>query len=140
MKALTLTQPWAWLVLHAGKSIENRRWNTKFRGQFLIHASKKMGVSDYQAAMRTQGEVDGCMTIPPFGEVPLGGIVGVAKLVHVAPPGKKAGAWHFEDQHGFFLTDVRPLPFIPCSGALNFWTVPPEVAARCEVAIAEAVS
>ena len=29
MKALSLRQPWAWAVVHAGKSIENRRWNTR---------------------------------------------------------------------------------------------------------------
>lgn len=32
MKGLSLRQPWAWAVVHAGKTIENRRWNTSFRG------------------------------------------------------------------------------------------------------------
>ncbi len=39
MKALSLRQPWAFAVVHLGKSIENRRWNTAFRGDFLIHAA-----------------------------------------------------------------------------------------------------
>ena len=39
MKCLSLRQPWAWAVVHAGKSVENRRWNTNFRGEFLIHAA-----------------------------------------------------------------------------------------------------
>jgi hypothetical protein len=32
VKGLSLRQPWAWAVVHAGKTIENRRWNTSFRG------------------------------------------------------------------------------------------------------------
>lgn len=40
MKALSIRQPWAWMILHAGKDIENREWPTRFRGRVLIHASK----------------------------------------------------------------------------------------------------
>ena len=28
MKALTIKQPWAWAIIHAGKDIENRDWVT----------------------------------------------------------------------------------------------------------------
>jgi hypothetical protein len=43
MKALSIRQPWAWLILHAGKDIENRDRKPRnpalhFRGSFLIHA------------------------------------------------------------------------------------------------------
>ena len=40
MKALTLTQPWASLIAAGAKRIETRSWQTKYRGQILIHASK----------------------------------------------------------------------------------------------------
>lgn len=40
MKALSILQPWPWLILHAWKDIENRTWPTRFRGRFLIHAGK----------------------------------------------------------------------------------------------------
>jgi predicted transcriptional regulator len=39
-KCLSLKQPYAELILSGRKTIELRKWNTKFRGQFLIHASK----------------------------------------------------------------------------------------------------
>jgi hypothetical protein len=45
MKALSLRQPWAHMVVHGPKHIENRRWNTSFRGEFLIHAAK--GCTEY---------------------------------------------------------------------------------------------
>jgi hypothetical protein len=37
---LSLRQPYAELVIDGRKTIETRRWNTNFRGKFLIHASK----------------------------------------------------------------------------------------------------
>ena len=39
-KCLSLKQPYAELIVSGRKTIELRKWNTKFRGQFLIHASK----------------------------------------------------------------------------------------------------
>ena len=38
MKALSIKQPWAWLIVNGFKDIENRTWRTKIRGEFLIHA------------------------------------------------------------------------------------------------------
>jgi hypothetical protein len=40
MKCLSLKQPYADLLVSGDKTIETRTWNTKFRGQFLVHASK----------------------------------------------------------------------------------------------------
>jgi len=42
MKCLSLKQPYADLVVSGKKTIELRTWNTKFRGEFLVHASKKI--------------------------------------------------------------------------------------------------
>lgn len=39
MKALSIKQPWASLIAHDIKNIENRNWKTKFRGKIYIHAS-----------------------------------------------------------------------------------------------------
>ncbi len=41
MKALSIKQPWATLIAHGIKDIENRTWKTKFRGRIYIHASAK---------------------------------------------------------------------------------------------------
>ncbi len=41
MKAISILQPWASLVALGHKKIETRSWNTKYRGELLIHASKK---------------------------------------------------------------------------------------------------
>lgn len=41
IRALSLNQPYADFVVLGKKTIELRSWNTKFRGTFLVHASKK---------------------------------------------------------------------------------------------------
>lgn len=41
MKAITVKQPWASLIVAGIKDIENRTWATKYRGPLLIHASAK---------------------------------------------------------------------------------------------------
>jgi len=47
--ALSIRQPWAYLIIHAGKDVENREWPTRVRGNILIHAGKTMTRADYQA-------------------------------------------------------------------------------------------
>lgn len=40
MKALTICQPYAELIVRGLKPIENRTWPTSYRGPLLIHAGK----------------------------------------------------------------------------------------------------
>jgi len=40
MKALTICQPYAALIVAGEKLVENREWQTHYRGQLLIHAGK----------------------------------------------------------------------------------------------------
>jgi hypothetical protein len=42
LKCLSLKQPYADLLATGRKTIEIRKWNTSFRGLFLIHASKNV--------------------------------------------------------------------------------------------------
>lgn len=38
--ALSVAQPWAWMIMHGGKRVENRVWRTSYAGPLVIHASK----------------------------------------------------------------------------------------------------
>ena len=69
MKTLSLKQPFAELVASGKKKIELRKWSTKFRGEFLIHASK---IPDKEAMKRFN-----------FEDLPYGFIVGKATLIDV---------------------------------------------------------
>ena len=40
MKVLTIKQPWATLIMQGYKRFEFRSWQTKYRGDLLIHAGK----------------------------------------------------------------------------------------------------
>jgi len=44
MKCLSLKQPFADLLAHGEKTIELRKWNSSFRAEFLIHASKNIDI------------------------------------------------------------------------------------------------
>jgi hypothetical protein len=47
MRALTIRQPWAWLIVHGHKDLENRTWCTSYRGPLLIHAAGTMAPGDH---------------------------------------------------------------------------------------------
>lgn len=136
--ALSLRQPWAWMVVHGGKVIENRRWNTRFRGEFLIHAAKGMTRLEYEDAVDFAHDVNRSLVVPPFEDVVRGGIVGRARLVDVIPPcvpedfegGLFAEVecdhpWHMPEQYGFVLEGIEALPFQPLKGELGFFKVSP---------------
>lgn len=42
MKVLTIKQPWATLIMQKDKRFEFRSWQTKYRGELLIHAGKSV--------------------------------------------------------------------------------------------------
>lgn len=122
MKALSIRQPWAWLILNAGKDVENRDWPTRFRGRFLIHASKGMTRDEYEDADSLLAVVRPAIELPPFEALERGGIVGTAMLVGCVT--ESPSPWFF-GKHGFELRDAMPLPFRPYKGALGFFEVLP---------------
>lgn len=130
VKALSLRQPWAWAVLH-GKWIENRKWNTTFRGRFYVHASLGMTHGEYDACAEFCDRAAG-LTLPPFDGLLRGGIVGESRLVEVLWPAANVGPWSLEGQYGFQLEDSCIVPFVPCSGRLGFFNLPGSVLSRIE--------
>ena len=42
MKALTIKEPWATLIIDGYKKYEFRSWKTKYRGKILIHAGMSL--------------------------------------------------------------------------------------------------
>lgn len=51
MKAISIRQPWASLIVLGIKDIENRSWPTSQRGIVLVHASKGMTRSEHEDAV-----------------------------------------------------------------------------------------
>ncbi|WBF05198.1 ASCH_ASC-1 domain containing protein [Burkholderia phage CSP3] len=128
MKALSIRQPWAWLVAAGHKDIENRTWRTSYRGPLLIHASKGMTIAEYvdvRGFLRLIGRED--IEMPHPKELERGGIIGVADLMAVVPPAGRTSPWHMEGCYGLYLRNARPLPFIPYTGRLGIFDVPDRV-------------
>ena len=70
MKVLTIKQPWATLIMQGDKRFEFRSWQTKYRGDLLIHAGKGI---DKEAMKRLSKYL-------PKG-LPVGKILGKVTLV-----------------------------------------------------------
>jgi hypothetical protein len=125
MKALTIRQPWAWAIVHAGKDIENRNWPTKYRGQIAIHAAKGLTRTEYAEMVDyIQHHYKYKKEIPSYEKMIRGAIVGVADLIDCVPSSKSK--W-FEGEYGFVLKNVRPITPIVCSGALGFWNMSDDI-------------
>jgi len=121
LPCLSLRQPWAWTVTHGTKDVENRRWNTRFRGRFLIHASTGMTRAEYHGARAYCAENG--LQLPDPQTLLRGGIVGCAELVEVLAPCAEDDGWHMAGQYGFVLRSRRPLPFRPLKGRLGLFGV-----------------
>lgn len=120
MKALSIRQPWAWLIAAGHKPIENRAWSTAYRGELFIHASATMSRLDYDAAVYFINHDLGLdIQIPRREELKRGGIVGVADLHECIPPQHRSSIWHIDSAFGFALRDAKALPFVPMTGRLG---------------------
>jgi hypothetical protein len=118
MKALSIRQPWAWLIIHGGKDIENRSWHTKFRGRFLVHASKTMTSNEFTQALLFCSERG--LPMPDRDDMQRGGIIGSVELVDSVE--HSTSPWYMGDK-GFVLRDPVALPFQPYKGRLQFFEV-----------------
>ena len=140
MKALSLTQPWPWIIFHLGKRIENRTRNLgNYRGTLALHASKGMAAEDWWSAYdfvaSRFGHVGFADQIPQPTALVRGAIVGVCEVVGQVGPDVTAivgydARWYM-GAHAYLLSEVRELTApIPCKGALGFWTPPANVLAQ----------
>jgi ASCH domain len=120
VKAISIKQPWTFFITHGTKRVENRSWNTYYRGLVLLHA----GLQHDREAMRT-------LKIPAGADLYTGGLVGVANLVDCL----RIEAFEATDQQEWafgpwclLLRDVRafsnPVAF---PGMLGFFDVPEEI-------------
>lgn len=133
MKILSIRQPWAWAIIHAGKDVENRSWTTKVRGRVLIHAGiyapKQGDVDEFNKTFicAIPDEEARRRICPRWTEAlafERGGIVGSVEIVGCIS--ESTSPWFF-GPYGFVLRDPRPLPFVRLHTRLGFFDAPPEV-------------
>ena len=126
MKCLSICQPFAELIVQGKKTIELRKWNTKFRGEFLVHAAKNILEKDCKR-----------MKISPK-TVTTGAIIGKVNLVDVkkydsdkelkADKKKHHSILdNTKNKYGFILENPKKLRVpIEYLGKLNFFEFHPD--------------
>lgn len=150
MRILTVRQPWAWAIIHGGKTVENRSRNIAggYRGPVAIHAGLGEDIEAYRISDREHGPLHWAFRSvrPQVGTPPWrqwrGNVIGVVDLVDVhqqrvhapdcsCPSWAETGAWHL------VLANPRPLREpIPFKGALGLRTLDDANTARVLAAIA----
>ena len=122
MKCLSVSQPFANLIISGKKTIELRKWNTNFRGDFLIHAPIKIRTDD-------------CKRLKINTKFVTGAIIGKAEIYDVKKYNSikevkmdqklHLASKKFHDRFfGFKLKNAKSLRIpIPWKGQLGFFDV-----------------
>ena len=141
MRILTVRQPWAWAILHGGKTVENRPRNIagSYRGPIAIHAGKTFDDTAWEDlvlgpmledALRRGDEIE----FTPGAIIGIVDLVGVHRVIEtngrahcepVKPPQEACvsgacSSWAQRGSHHLLLENPRPLAEpIPYTGALG---------------------
>ena len=128
MKALSLKQPYAWLIANGYLLVDDRTWGTGYRGAMLIHASKGIYEAYYDYL---QANTD--IPLPAKDKLGYGGMVGIAKLILCARPEEipptlsREQRLHFSgvprDGFGFLFENAKPIDLMPCPGKLGIFEI-----------------
>jgi hypothetical protein len=137
--ALSVRQPWAYLIVMGQKTIELRDWATTYRGMLLIHAAKQVD----ERAMHYFDLQDSGLD--------LGCLVGAVELVDVlrmTPDTLRARQWEHRDfgpfaksKYGFVLQTLQvfsePIPMLGNQGIFSIVNPEIETAVREQLVIAQ---
>jgi len=122
LKCLSVSQPFADLIIFGKKTIELRNWNTNFRGEFLIHSPLKIRVDDCNRLKINKKFVTGAI----IGKVELYNVKKYNSLKEITLDKKfHLSSKKFQDKtYGFMLKNPKSFRIpIPCKGQLGFFDV-----------------
>jgi hypothetical protein len=113
--AISIQQPWAWLIINEYKSIENREWNMLHRGPLWIHASKTFDLDGWQWVKATFPEIP----LPSPWTFAQGGLVGQVKALDCVT--QSSSPWFF-GPYGLVMAEAIPVDFLPLRGQQRFFS------------------
>lgn len=146
MKAITIWQPWAELIIRGHKTLETRSWATSYTGIIAIHAGKyrKLPHEIYEQIAEAIGiapekydtswlhTLEQGIPVRRFGAVLGTAIMGEAlpTTLKIASHKEKALGDFAHGRYAWPLQGVRPLDFpIQATGKQGIWNwVPPDCA------------
>lgn len=124
IRALTIRQPWAELILRRRKPFELRTWKTKHKGLLAIHAGSRVDAAD---ARKLGLNPEKLIT---------GAFVGVVELAEVRPytredarllKKRRAGFGWFPKHFSWVLKKPRRISPVKAKGQLGLFKVPKAV-------------
>lgn len=139
LRAISVRQPWAWAIIHAGKSVENRTaihsWRRAVGQTIGIHAAQRFDLD----GMLTVFQLSGFMVL----KAEAGALIGYVDVLDVHPANGCCEPWgqqyrtrrtggHVEvlyDVCHLVLANPRPIEPIPMRGMLGLWRLPPDLSA-----------
>jgi hypothetical protein len=110
-KALTVKQPWADKILSGQKKVEVRNWQTRYRGDLIITASKD---DNFERSGITVCKVS-IVNVKKFKDLTL------QEKYETGIPKEK---WkNYNGCYGWILQDPKPVNQIPVKGSLGVWNL-----------------
>jgi hypothetical protein len=106
VKALTIRQPWASLIIDGSKDVENRSWPTNYRGILVVHAGAKDDPSE-----------------PAETDLPRGAIIGTVRVIDCVRDSESP--WAVPGQYHWILSDPRPCRPRAARGQQGLWDLSP---------------
>ena len=132
IRAISIRQPWAWLVVNGYKDIENRTWKTSYRGWIYVQAGRSVAHDDFRQAKAIIAKVRAhdparlpealpSPTWATFRDTLRGGFVGAVEILDCVE--RSDSPW-FVGSFGFVLGRAVAFPtIIPWTGALGVFSV-----------------
>jgi len=117
MKALSISQPWAWLIAHGYKDVENREWYTDYRGPLIIHASRTWSQSGFEFIIERMD-----LWVPEKEKYVFGALIGMVDMIDCVDQYQSKwffGSWGFVFENAQIFQN--PIPY---SGHLKLFDVP----------------
>lgn len=130
MKALSLWQPWASLVVLGLKQYETRSWQTSYRGTLVIHAAKTWDEQQFEQWNRFEIRLDHTFAVPrgvALGTVELIGCFQTTPLLGLEVPlGSHEHIFGNWSPGRYAWKLANPIQFpepIPCAGHQRLWEI-----------------
>lgn len=133
MKALSIKEPWASLVVDGYKTIEVRTWSTGFRGWLAVHASSKPVAGWLQWMLEEHHE-----KIPALGYA-FGAVIGAVRVIDCRPlsdDDEPAAMCECAGLEGLIVDAAVRIEPVTARGALSLWELTGEGERRVRAAIA----
>ena len=134
IKALSIKQPWAGLIMAGIKTVENRSWSTMYSGRMAIVSSAKPDKHALEDMRRKLGKLPNICSVNGaiLGTVELSGMLwtaddGVAESDHPRVT-KKMLAWWNRESVGWIVERPKRLPSsVPYKGRLGLYSIPADL-------------